>query len=314
MGYYPKKIPKSNHRGVKYAGKTLGKSLWSSSFTHNGKTFTSPKFKSEIKAAKWYDRTALKYLGDRAVLNYPDKLTPNRTVQYSSQPLAYKRTRSSSEDSTTTDTTDTTNTTNITSEIEDSYSKPKSAKRCRPDIQSQPGKHGQMPSKPEHIKSTRRKKFTQQTKNKICSRQKWNCNYCKRRLSDVYHIDHMVPLFIGGSNETWNLQSLCPSCDSFKSSYIDNKVLFPLSYSKTVTPEDVLEAQETHYHMMECENPNPNPMQTFTQEGSVVTNNINLNIYEIGKIYDEIQTFSQKIDELKNLISQQNHQIPPKTK
>ncbi len=66
----------------------------------------------------------------------------------------------------------------------------------------------------------------------------------------------MIPLFLGGSNGEHNLQALCPSCDRFKTSYLDYKVLKPLSETKTLQVEDVLQAQKNNYHKMMCSDPN----------------------------------------------------------
>lgn len=314
MGYYPKKTIKSTHRGVKYAGINLGKRLWVASFTHDNKHYTSPKYRSEILAAKWYDRQALKYLGDRAVLNYPDKLIPDRTPTTPATPIAPKRKRSddssdddssddSSDDSdgddkstvfkiTTThedeDTEDATEYSIITEPRPITKSKTAKSKTARPKTAKRKWKRKQnkKAAKPKYETGTKRKKFTQQTRHRVCSRQKWNCNFCKRRLTDVFHIDHMVPLFMSGSNETWNLQSLCPACDKFKSTFIDNSVLFPLSKERKVTPDDVLDAQKRYYHVMECKKPGDTPLPT--SPSTAVTNNINLNLGDIAKLREDI--------------------------
>lgn len=319
MGYtfYPKKFPKSKFRGVKYAGIDLGKKLWVASFTHKHETLTSAKFRSELLAAKWYDRTALKYLGDSAVLNCPDKLIPNRTIEETDAETDVETdaetdadTLSISTDTASSITTSTPEMSYIVTTFEDekpTYScarshtfftetsptntrkrkKPmniKKAQKIRLTKSTKSNKLNKI-TKQKYETGTKRKKFTQQTKNKICSRQKWNCNFCHRRLGDVYHIDHMIPLFMGGSNETWNLQSLCPSCDSFKTSYLDNKILFPLSKERKVTTEDVVSAQKSHYHMMECEHPSKSSPPTTASEPKVSnTINLNSNLLDISKI------------------------------
>ena len=318
MGLYPKKKPKSIYRGVKYVGLNLGKRLWVASFTHNNKTQYSPKFQSELLAAKWYDRTALKYLGDRAVLNCPDKIILKRV---STPPLTTsKRSRDEAEDASNEDASDDADAdedatdedaldedaldedaSDEADELEKPVSKyvittcetdkpsyvffSKDTVRKAQPVKAQPAKA--QPAK-KYQTGRKRKKFTQQTKNKICSRQKWDCNYCKKRLTDVYHIDHMVPLFIGGTNETWNLQALCPSCDSFKTAYIDNKILFPLSKKCEVKPSDVIKAQKDNYHKMECLHPDAKPAKDTN-----VTNTINLspsliNIGDLSKLLTDL--------------------------
>lgn len=40
--------------------------------------------------------------------------------------------------------------------------------------------------------------------------------WCRKRLSDEYHVDHILPLAIGGSNDRRNLQILCQPCNLTK--------------------------------------------------------------------------------------------------
>jgi len=47
--------------------------------------------------------------------------------------------------------------------------------------------------------------------------QKGKCVVCKVKL-DKYHIDHIMPLSLGGSNAAGNLQILCPMCNMQKHS------------------------------------------------------------------------------------------------
>ena len=46
----------------------------------------------------------------------------------------------------------------------------------------------------------------------VASNQKWNCNICKNMLDETYEIDHITPLYKGGTNNIINLQALCPNC------------------------------------------------------------------------------------------------------
>lgn len=39
---------------------------------------------------------------------------------------------------------------------------------------------------------------------------------CKKKLEDKYHLDHIMPLALGGSNEDWNIQLLSPECNKQK--------------------------------------------------------------------------------------------------
>lgn len=51
---------------------------------------------------------------------------------------------------------------------------------------------------------------------RCAQRQKWKCNVCKRILPVEAELDHVVPLFLNGSNDVNNLQLLCPNCHAKK--------------------------------------------------------------------------------------------------
>ena len=46
--------------------------------------------------------------------------------------------------------------------------------------------------------------------------QRGKCANCHTPLADGYHVDHVMPLAKGGSNERHNLQLLCPFCNLSK--------------------------------------------------------------------------------------------------
>jgi len=46
--------------------------------------------------------------------------------------------------------------------------------------------------------------------------QKWKCVYCSVSLRKSYHIDHIKPFALGGTNEIQNIQLLCPACNMRK--------------------------------------------------------------------------------------------------
>lgn len=50
----------------------------------------------------------------------------------------------------------------------------------------------------------------------ILMAQKSKCNSCGCDLVDGYHVDHIMPLILGGSNWPSNLQMLCPTCNTSK--------------------------------------------------------------------------------------------------
>jgi len=46
--------------------------------------------------------------------------------------------------------------------------------------------------------------------------QKGRCAYCKTSLINAKHLDHIMPLALGGTNWPTNLQWLCPTCNMSK--------------------------------------------------------------------------------------------------
>ena len=47
----------------------------------------------------------------------------------------------------------------------------------------------------------------------IGNSQKWKCINCKKIIKRKYHIDHIMPIALGGSNHAYNIQLLCPKCN-----------------------------------------------------------------------------------------------------
>ena len=54
-------------------------------------------------------------------------------------------------------------------------------------------------------------------KKQVAAAQKWRCAACKKLLDGAYEIDHIVPLYKGGSNDRHNLQALHRACHMAKS-------------------------------------------------------------------------------------------------
>ncbi len=47
--------------------------------------------------------------------------------------------------------------------------------------------------------------------------QKAKCAICKVSIANGYHIDHILPIKLGGKHEPHNLQLLCKNCNLTKS-------------------------------------------------------------------------------------------------
>ena len=52
----------------------------------------------------------------------------------------------------------------------------------------------------------------------LIAAQRNRCAYCRVKLGSAYHVDHIVALARGGSNDKRNLQILCAPCNQSKSS------------------------------------------------------------------------------------------------
>ncbi len=59
-------------------------------------------------------------------------------------------------------------------------------------------------------------RHTAQDIQEIYAQQKGRCIYCKCNLKKKYHVDHIVALINGGSNDRSNLQITCKSCNHKK--------------------------------------------------------------------------------------------------
>lgn len=54
----------------------------------------------------------------------------------------------------------------------------------------------------------------------------YKCAQCGQKLKkEDAHIDHIFPQCKGGSNNTWNLQLLCRTCNCSKNDIIDCRVI-----------------------------------------------------------------------------------------
>lgn len=58
--------------------------------------------------------------------------------------------------------------------------------------------------------------YTKEDITKLLKTQKEQCAVCRDDISSSYHIDHIMPLSLGGSNGKENIQLLCPHCNLVK--------------------------------------------------------------------------------------------------
>ena len=63
----------------------------------------------------------------------------------------------------------------------------------------------------------RHKRNVSESKKKyIASSQKWSCAHCQQMLDNTYEVDHVIPLYKGGTNDLTNLEALCRNCHGKK--------------------------------------------------------------------------------------------------
>ena len=66
--------------------------------------------------------------------------------------------------------------------------------------------------------------ITPLVKKRVAARQKWRCATCNHMLDETFEIDHVTPLFRGGTNSEINLQALCKRCHAMKSALEQSKL------------------------------------------------------------------------------------------
>ena len=85
---------------------------------------------------------------------------------------------------------------------------------------SQPSTNSAHPQKYHRINAraniTNVRNVSNITKKIVASNQGWHCGHCHTQLDFTYEIDHIIPLFRGGSNDTRNLIALCRNCHGKK--------------------------------------------------------------------------------------------------
>ena len=61
-----------------------------------------------------------------------------------------------------------------------------------------------------------KRNVSESKKKYIASNQNWTCGKCKQMLDATYEVDHIVPLYKGGSNNINNLMAMCRNCHGNK--------------------------------------------------------------------------------------------------
>ena len=69
----------------------------------------------------------------------------------------------------------------------------------------------------EEKKMVARRRFTPRERSKVAFEQSYQCSACKVMLNPDWHLDHVIPLADGGTNERDNVQALCIACHTDKS-------------------------------------------------------------------------------------------------
>lgn len=60
------------------------------------------------------------------------------------------------------------------------------------------------------------------------------CFYCKSKLGDVFHVDHLIPKDVGGPDNIANYVPTCERCNSIKSAAFDPQLIIPVIYLQQV--------------------------------------------------------------------------------
>lgn len=58
----------------------------------------------------------------------------------------------------------------------------------------------------------------------VASNQQWKCGICHQLLDETYEVDHIIPLYQGGTNDISNLMALDPICHkkkTFRQQYLN---------------------------------------------------------------------------------------------
>ena len=68
----------------------------------------------------------------------------------------------------------------------------------------------------EPLQVAKRRRVSPATRMTVAARQNWRCTMCRRLMIDGFHIDHVIPLDLGGADNASNMQALDPACHAKK--------------------------------------------------------------------------------------------------
>ena len=75
------------------------------------------------------------------------------------------------------------------------------------------GEGVELPAMHRAQKATKRKHFSPLVSKQVAARQQFRCGICRRLFDDqLWDLDHIIPLFRGGSNDLSNVRALCRAC------------------------------------------------------------------------------------------------------
>ena len=66
------------------------------------------------------------------------------------------------------------------------------------------------------MRGGKKRNVSENVKKYIASQQNWKCQLCQNQLDATYEVDHIIPLYQGGTNDYENLQALCRNCHGKK--------------------------------------------------------------------------------------------------
>lgn len=90
------------------------------------------------------------------------------------------------------------------------------------------------------LEKTKRDAIKEDDKFKLLQSQDFDCSICNKFIFyDLFEVDHVIPLNLGGSNNISNLQILCLECHMFKSSKLDNGFIKSLIQAKNFSSKKI---------------------------------------------------------------------------